>query len=951
MIQIFISYSHKDKKWKDRLVRHLKVIEFEGFCCLWEDKKISLGGDWLPEIETALNKAQIVIMMISADFLISDFIRTKEVPLILERRQKDEVLVIPFIIKPSTWELVEWLSKMQVEPGDGKPLSGRNDHEIEMELANLVRKIYNFIKENKTFSNAMQLVPNRQPDHLMKYVETVYIKPKKKTVDIFLSKLPNTGAKLFGRKKELEILDEVWDDEHTHMIILVAWGGVGKTTLVNHWLNLMGKDNFRGAKRVYGWSFYSKGAVEGKQASADEFMQETLKWFGDKDETEGSSVDKGRRLSSLIREERTLLILDGLESLQYPPGEGHGLDGQVKDQGLKTLLKELAIYQPGMCVITSRETLTDLLGRIDFTVKEIHLEHLSDKAGMQLLKSLKTKGSNKKILAAVREYDGHALALTLLGRYLCSVYKGDINQKDNIPIITKEKGYGGHARRVMEAYEKWLGESPELDILRMMGLFDGPAEGGAIEVLKKGLPIPGVSQQLQELSPDDWQYALTNLRDANLLTRENPQKPNDLDCHPLIREHFNQKLMEKNPDGWKTAHKRLYHFYKDLPLKEFPDTLTEMEPLFEAIVHGCQAGLHNVVLDEVYGKRILRKDEFFITRKLGAFGANLSALSHFFKAPWDKPVAGLTDLHKANLLSWSGFDLRAVGRLQEASQPMKVALDVYIKQESWIESAREAGNLSELMLLLGQVNQAVGYAKQCVIYADRSGDNSWKMGLRTTLADALHQSGRLPEAEKLFLEAEAMQKENQPKYQFLYALQGFRFCDLLLGQGRYQEVMKRAGETLKWGENQLGLLSNSLGKLSLGKAWLMYTKKEKSADFTRVRDLLNQAVAGLREAGVQHHLPRGLFARAEFYRLQKEFSEAGEDLKEAKEIVELGSMSLFEADYHLEAGRLCLEEGKRDEGQSHMKTAKIMIKKMGYHRRNREVEELESKIKNLNSVK
>ena len=114
----------------------------------------------------------------------------------------------------------------------------------------------------------------------------------------------------------------------------------------------------------------------------------------------------------------------------------------------------------------------------------------------------------------------------------------------------------------MEAYERWLGDSPELDILRMMGLFDQPAEGDAIKILKKDPPIPGLTEHLQKLSSEDWRYALTNLIDANLLTRANLKKPGDLDCHPLIREHFSQNLIAKNSDGWKTTHKRLYHYYK-----------------------------------------------------------------------------------------------------------------------------------------------------------------------------------------------------------------------------------------------------------------------------------------------------------------------------------------------------------------------------------------------------
>jgi hypothetical protein len=87
-----------------------------------------------------------------------------------------------------------------------------------------------------------------------------------------------------------------------------------------------------------------------------------------------------------------------------------------------------------------------------------------------------------------------------------------------------------------------------------LGLFDRPAEKGAVDILKSAPAIPGLTEQLQQLSEEDWQYALTNLRSANLLAREAPQKPDTLDCHPLVREHFGQKLREQNPDGWKEAH-------------------------------------------------------------------------------------------------------------------------------------------------------------------------------------------------------------------------------------------------------------------------------------------------------------------------------------------------------------------------------------------------------------
>ena len=610
MNKIFISYSHKDEKWKERLVSHLEVLEIEGYFTLWDDSKIDFGDNWFHKIEKELNEARIVMLMISKDFLISDFICNEEVPRILERRQREGLRVIPLIVKPCAWEAVKWLSSIQAAPKGGKPLSTKKDHEIDEDLAILTKRIASYIgPKDKPGPGAPPLS----------------LKPQK----ISTYKLPETGEHLLGREKELQALEEAWADEHIHIVTLVAWGGVGKTTLVNRWLNYMEKDNYRGAKRVYAWSFYSQGAEEGKQASADEFMQETLQWFGDDNPSAGSAVEKGRRMAKLVREEKTLLILDGMEPLQYPPGQVHGLDRKLKDQGMRAFLRELAAGFTGLCIVTSRENVIDLADKKNFTVKEMELEHLSHEAGAGLLKRLGVKGTDKDILKAAKEYDGHALAVTLLGQYIKSAYQGDIRKRDRIPQLTKERIKGGHARRVMEAYEKWLGDSAEKDILYMMGLFDRPAEIGAIEALKANPVIPGVTGQLQQLAEEDWNGALANLRAAKLLAEENPQKRDVLDCHPLVREHFGEKLKEKNVKGWQESHRRLYNYFKALPKKELPDTLQEMEPLFAALAHGCRAGLHNEAEIDVYWKRICRGNEAFVNIKLGAFGADLSALSNF----------------------------------------------------------------------------------------------------------------------------------------------------------------------------------------------------------------------------------------------------------------------------------------------------------------------------------
>lgn len=136
--------------------------------------------------------------------------------------------------------------------------------------------------------------------------------------NISISRLPISGPDLFGRDSELQLLDEAWENPKINLISFIAWGGVGKTALVNHWLKQrMARDNYRGAERIYCWSFYSQGTSE-RAASAGLFIDKGLRWFGDTDPTQGSPWDKGERLANFIRQTRTLLILDGLEPLQHP---------------------------------------------------------------------------------------------------------------------------------------------------------------------------------------------------------------------------------------------------------------------------------------------------------------------------------------------------------------------------------------------------------------------------------------------------------------------------------------------------------------------------------------------------------------------------------------------------------------------------------------------------------
>jgi hypothetical protein len=359
-----------------------------------------------------------------------------------------------------------------------------------------------------------------------------------------IGRLPIPGPHFVGREPELARLDAAWEDPKIHVLTLVAFGGVGKSALVARWLDRMAADGWRGATRVLDWSFYSQG-MEDRVTSAEPFIDHALRFFGDPDPKAGSLHDRGARLASLIRKERSLLVLDGIEPLQYPPGRPE-IEGRLKDPGLAALLKGLAAGNPGLCVVTTRERIADLAGH-PTTAPQIPLEELEPGAALVLLRELGVDGRESELIAAAEEFQHHALTLTLLGNFLRRAHGGDVRKRREIDLHRAAETQGGHAFRVIAAYARWLGEGPELAILRLLGLFDRPAEAGALKALRAAPPIPGLTEPLADLLEEDWRLAVATLRDHSLLAAADPREPETLDAHPLVRACFADELESHRP--------------------------------------------------------------------------------------------------------------------------------------------------------------------------------------------------------------------------------------------------------------------------------------------------------------------------------------------------------------------------------------------------------------------
>ena len=198
MKRIFISYSHADAEYKDKLVKQLEILNLAGLCDPWEDGRIKAGTEWNLEIKKALEEADVAVLMVSEGFLNSKFINEYEVPLILERKEKGGLTVLPFFLKPCEWKNVPWLAKIQGFPPGGKAV--------------------------------IQSSKDEQQEILLQFAGTIasYMKISTPGTVTLFTPLPPRKINLIGREKDLAALAGMLKKSE-RVVLVNGLGGIGKT--------------------------------------------------------------------------------------------------------------------------------------------------------------------------------------------------------------------------------------------------------------------------------------------------------------------------------------------------------------------------------------------------------------------------------------------------------------------------------------------------------------------------------------------------------------------------------------------------------------------------------------------------------------------------------------------------------------------------------------------------
>lgn len=990
---IFISYSHKDEPeypgegqvaWLTFVQSFLAPAVKTGIFEIWVDENLNGGDLFDPAIARKLAECDIFVLLASRYSLASSYVVEIEVATIRRRQQLGEdVRFFPIVLTPLPDVARSQVGDIILRPSDGRPLLLMSVPEREAAMAKIADEIAQAAEELHCRRAAVlgrYDVERAQKIEIVPSAESLL--PSQRQASVHLSLLPDTPyERLVGREDELRRLDDAWSSPNINIISFVGDGGTGKSALVNEWLRKIQADNYQHAHVVLGWSFHSQGHRE-SIASAEPFLAWALERLDVKLEA-NNAIAKGEALAEAVANRSVLLILDGCEPLQSGIG-AHS--GELKDVGLRTFLRRLAALAPSefprLVVLTSRLPVGDIARWRSTSCPLEKIDGLSVEAGKSLLRDNSVWGTDEHLRLAVQDFAGHPLALGLLAGFVRETQFGDIRRRDHIRslISDADNAYHDQARRVLESYAReWLSDKPIfLTIMRLVGLFDRPASEDCLEELRAKPAIKGLTDEIVKLRDDEWRRAIERLRQVRLLAPQQASRPGSLDAHPLVREWFGEDVRRES-GLYRAAHSRLFDHLRRTTREGDSPTLEKLEPLYQAVVHGCKAGRYKDALKEIYEKRICRNlggmAIFYASAKLCAFTSNLAAISWFFDQPYTTVTPHLHVGDQAWLLNEAGHCLGAQGRFLESLAPLRAALAVYDENKIQPNLTIAATNLSETEMMVGQLDQAL-VTSALTVMADKTVALTYRIGPRGIRGAVLHAKGDFAGAQRVFKQAEDLQRAFQPAYPLLYSLQGFYFCDLLLTGGGYDAVIERIQSTLKWSTANGFPRDIALDELNLVRAkcgaMLNSIRNGKSKGWDdslqEIRSLLGVAVHKLRNVGEVRYAVAAFILRGVFRRNLGDWSGAQSDLDEAEEIAELGDMKLSLCDIALEKARLLLSRAADfapldfDGGSSklnsdpkeadhltkqasgHLTLAAERIHACGYFRRKDELEELQAVV-------
>jgi nucleoside phosphorylase/tetratricopeptide (TPR) repeat protein len=790
-----------------------------------------------------------------------------------------------------------------------------------------------------TFKNSVELKEK------LKIILDVSTK-RKAIPSLSLNNITKPESNFIGRVKMLEKITEWYKNPNIHIGSLIGWGGEGKSALLRKWYDTLKENNIQ-RHSIFWWGFYDNAYFNPFLDSLFNYLSQDSFNLNDY-RTNWLKVIK---IKELLLNSENLIILDGLEEMQKSEETGD-MFGCMLHREFSEILKFLADTNvKGLCLITSRYPLTDIIEWEGASYQRLDVDQLSIEEGKALFKKIGVSGNSENIETVIKDYKCHALSLTLLAKYLVKDYKGNIERANDIPPFYSDKEAGGKAHRILLWYEQQITEA-QRSFMKIFSIFRIAVQKRDFEGVFRSKITTNINQSLVGMSNFSFNRMIDNLCERNLITKN---QNDSYTTHPLIKNFFEYRFKDKEK---KLCHKRIYEYIGSYA-PEKPDTFEEMQPLFEQVYHGCQAGLYDEVLlntyiikiqraepiisknkeqeqrlsglrFNIYGSRSsIKIDEYYLTDKFAAWETNLSLLLNFFPKGnlFEMPRASKTK-YQSFILHAVGTSLYAIGRPSEAEEIEKKSVKMVRDDKDWENAIVIYEQLVENQFRIGKIDIAKATSEKAIKLSEKikgKKKKQFQATSKTYLAYTLFLLGETERSRKLFIDVNNIFREIWPKIGGLYSYRGVYYTDFLIRTNSFDEAFKISIKNLQVCKNHKWSADISRCHRSIGALHRINRNYEESEKY------LNTAFEIAKNIDIPFLGIEALIERGRLKLETDKYSEAVDDLNNTLMFCDRTGFKLYEPDAEIVLAKVYLALKDIDKAKKYVNSAYKKADQMSYY--------------------
>jgi tetratricopeptide (TPR) repeat protein len=719
-----------------------------------------------------------------------------------------------------------------------------------------------------------------------------------------LSRAPSDLGVFVGRSKYLAQLTNIWLTGETRVLAIVAIGGQGKTSLVKHWLDLQRTTSPRPRTSVFWWTFDRAGN------DVDDFLTALILHLADAqvdpDLVPTTSARAHLAASLLEGARRHLVVLDGMDALQCQGGE---VDGDISSPALKQFLGYVAAAESAsMVVLTTQIPLAEFAHLT--TVSAFELAELTAEEGRELLVKNGLYSSISELSSIVEEWGGHALALTIVAKYLSTTHGGSVLQLSDLPI---DPNASLLQRLTQLADLNETSRSPAaIEAISLLSLMRMPlAEEALIGLICHLTPEATVSDVAREVRGLTTKPLMRTDQSGRML------------LHPVLRNFYRARL--GNSVEARTRHRILAeHYYSELlerrkSVKENNLNRDSIRMGVEIVHHACRAGEYDAAA-AIFYNHVYRGPEAALVLRFGNVESAVECLTGLFPED-DLSADPIPRGRQAKrwILHEAAACLHRLGRLDEATALGSRSVSAAMRDGDFHNAAVSYHNLAESHLASGALTSCRDAAEQALALSRRSQDLEDELVACTLLGTVGDLSGQPDEGSARFDRALQIAR-TATSVPILYSLSGIRYAEHLRLIGRNRDALKAAAENLDFSTNH-GWQADVAIILS------QIARFDPEADSV---ELCTRAVRIARTLGANQVLVSTLLARVEIFIRLSRWDDALRDIRETLDHIQTAGYRLLQVDARLMSATIRIRQDDVVMGRADAELAESLSTNLGY---------------------